>query len=153
MGVRILTETSIKATAPAKIRDVMSPRIIYCYTEDSIPKVAQKMMDNWVDTVFCIEKDSGKVVGVITDGIIWRLVANADAKIYNYKAHDIMIKKIIKIDADKPFTSIEELRNEFSKSPVKRIAVVSNDKIIGLVRRKLIERVKRYSRTFDITFS
>ena len=110
-------------------------------------------MDNWLDTVFCIEKESGKVAGVVTDGIIWRLVANADAKIYNYQAKDIMIKKIITVDGDKPFTSIEELRDEFSKSPVKRIAVTLDGKIVGLIRRKLIERVKRYSRTFDITFS
>lgn len=151
MGVKILTE--IKPVSPAKIKDVMSPRIIYCYSDDSIPKVAQKMMENWVDTVFCIERESGKVVGVITDGIIWKLVADANAKIYDYKARDIMVKKIISVDGDKPFTSIEELRDEFNKSPVKRIAVTSDGKIIGLIRRKLIERVKRYSRTFDITFS
>ncbi|MHA1269473.1 MAG: CBS domain-containing protein [Candidatus Helarchaeota archaeon] len=129
----------------------MSPNIVFCKYNESIPEIAQKMMDNWVDTVFVTE-DDGKVIGVITDGIIWKLVASADDKIYQYKAKDIMVKKIISIEGDKPFNSIEELRGEFEKSPVKRIAVISNGKIVGLVRHKLIERVKRYSRTFDIEF-
>ena len=144
--------TEVKMSKTARIRDLMSPNIVFCNENDSIPDIAQKMMDNWVDTIFVTE-DSGKVIGIITDGIIWQLVAKADENIYRYKAKDIMVRKIIAIDADKPFNSIEELRDEFEKSPVKRIAVVSDGKIIGLIRRKLIERVKRYSRTFDIEFS
>ncbi|MHA1696685.1 MAG: CBS domain-containing protein [Candidatus Helarchaeota archaeon] len=145
--------TELKSSNAVKIRDVMSPHVVYCYVEDTVPEVAKKMMDNWVDTLFCIEKDSGKVKGVITDGIIWKLVAKADPKIYQYKAKDLMVTKLISIDGNKPFNSIEELRDEFEKSPIKRIAVTSNGRIIGLIRRKFIERIKRYSRTFDIKFS
>ena len=69
------------------------------------------------------------------------------------KYEKLMITKIITIDADEPFTSIEQLRNQIDKSPVKRIAVTSNGKIIGLVREKFIVKFKRYSRHFDVKFS
>jgi len=136
----------------ARIRDIMSPYVIYCDEDDKIPDIAQKMMENWVDTIFVRDKD-GKVIGVITDGIIWKLVAKADKNIYNYKAKDIMYKKIIMVDADRTFNNLEDLKVVIEKSPVKRVAVVSNGNIIGIIRKKFIERVKRYSRHFDVVFS
>ncbi|MHA1695264.1 MAG: hypothetical protein ACTSXT_05340 [Candidatus Helarchaeota archaeon] len=45
------------------------------------------------------------------------------------------------------------MRDEFSKSPVKRIAFTSDEKIIELIHEKFMERVKRYSRAYDTTFS
>ncbi|MBD3227059.1 MAG: CBS domain-containing protein, partial [Candidatus Lokiarchaeota archaeon] len=140
-------------TPSGKIKDIMSPHIIQCDPEDKIPEIAKKMMDEWVDTIFVLEKGTGKVMGIITDGIIWKIVANADKNIYNYKARDIMYKKIITIEADKPFNSIEELRGVLEKSLIKRVAVVSNGKIVGIVRRKFIEKIKRYSRHFNVEFS
>ncbi|TFF87875.1 MAG: CBS domain-containing protein [Promethearchaeota archaeon] len=140
-------------TPTGKIRDIMSPHIIHCDPDDGIPEIAKKMMDEWVDTIFVLEKETGKVIGVITDGIIWNIVANADDNIYNYKAKDIMYKKILTIEADKPFNSIEELRGVLEKSLVKRVAVVSKGKIVGIVRRKFIEKIKRYSRHFNVEFS
>ena len=146
-----MTKTSIEPTI--KISDLMSRNIFYCENDVSIPKIAKMMMENWVDTIFCIDKNTRKVVGIITDGIIWGLVARADEKIYKYNVKDVMYKGIITIDANTPINSIEELKSKFDQSPVKRIAVTSDGKIIGLVRRKFIERVKRFSRHFDIEFT
>lgn len=148
-----MTEASTK-TQVIKIRDLMSSRIIFCEEDESIPNIAQKLMNYWLDTIFCLDKENHRVIGIITDGIIWKLIANADPKIYQYKAKDIMYKKIITIEAEKPFNSLEEIKDVIDGSPVKRVAVLDKDgKIIGLVRRKFIERVKRYSRHFNVEFS
>ena len=132
--------------------DVMSPFVVFIDVDDKIPLIAQKMMKEWVDVVFVNEND--KSVGIITDGIIWKLISEADPKIYEYNARDIMYKDFITVDVNRPFSNThKELQDILQNSPIKRIAVQNKNKqIIGVVKTKFFERVKRYSRTFNVVF-
>ncbi|MHA1145198.1 MAG: CBS domain-containing protein [Candidatus Helarchaeota archaeon] len=135
-----------------KFGDVMSPYVIFINKNDKIPSIAKTMMKEWVDTVFV--NDNGQTVGMITDGIIWKLISEADPKIYEYKAGDIMFKDFVVVDADRPFSKTHsELKEILHDSPIKRIAVRnSKGDIIGVLKTKFFERVKRYSRTFNVVF-
>ncbi len=135
----------------AVFEDIMSPTVVYCYSDDTVPQVAKLMRDEWTDSVF-VKDDKGNVVGIITDGIIWDLVAR-EKDPREYKAKDVMYKPFISVDAKDPIYSIEEFRDLLDQSKVKRVAVKKEGKIVGVVRKKFLERFKRYSRHFKVVFS
>lgn len=128
------------------IVNAMSREVVTCHVSDPIPKVAQLMVDNWISSVF-VKDDNDKVVGIITDGIIFRLVAKEkDPRLY--KAGDVMVKEIITVGTD---ASIDELRSLFDKTKVKRVGVVDkNGKIIGVISKRWVNRFKRYTRYYEI---
>ncbi|NVM53685.1 MAG: CBS domain-containing protein [Candidatus Helarchaeota archaeon] len=130
-------------------RDIASTRIIFCNEQDTVSIIAQKMAEFWVDTIF-VKKDQGKVTGLITDGIIWNLIAKEDDPTdpRTLKAKDIMFEKFIRVNCDKSIESIDEVRKLLEKTKIQRICIVRDGEIVGLVRKKFIERVKRYSRSF-----
>ena len=133
----------------ATFEAIMSPTVVYCSIDASIPQVAKLMRDEWTDSVFV--KNNGDVVGIVTDGIIWDLVSR-EKDPREYTAKDVMYKPFISVDANNPIYSIEEFRVLIDKSKVKRVAVMKDGKIIGVVRKKFLERFKRYSRTFSVVF-
>ncbi len=120
--------------------------VITCHINDTIPKVAKLMVDNWISSVF-VKDDNNKVVGIVTDGIVFRLVAKEkDPRLY--KAGDVMVRDIITVSED---ASIDELRNLFEKSKVKRVGVVDkNGEIVGVINKKWINQFKKYTRYYDI---
>ena len=120
--------------------------VITCHVSDTVPKVAQLMVDNWISSVF-VKDDNDKVVGVITDGILFRLVAKEkDPRLY--KAEDVMVRDIITVGID---ASIDELRSLFEKTRVKRIGVVDNNgEIVGVINKKWVNQFKKYTRYYDI---
>ena len=120
--------------------------VITCHVSDPVPKVAQLMVDNWISSVF-VKDDNDKVVGVITDGILFRLVAKEkDPRLY--KAEDVMVRDIITVGID---ASIDELRSLFEKTRVKRIGVVDNNgEIVGVINKKWVSQFKKYTRYYDI---
>jgi len=137
-----ITKTSFK--------DIASTNLFFCNEDDNVSALAQLMRDNWSDTIF-VKNDQGKVVGMITDGIIWDLIAKErgakDPR--SYRAKEIMYKNFIRIECTTPIDSIDQIRELFDKTPIQRIGLEKDGEIVGLVRRKFIERVKRYSRNFS----
>lgn len=128
------------------IVNAMSREVVTCHVSDSIPKVAQLMVDNWISSVF-VKDDDDKVVGIITDGIIFRLVAK-EKEPRLYKAGEVMVKGIITVSPD---ASINELRSLFDKTKVKRIGVIDNNgKIIGVISKRWVNRFKKYTRYYEI---
>ena len=133
-------------------RDVASTNIVFCKEEDSVSTIARKMRDNWVDTIF-VKNEDDEVTGIITDGIIWNLIAKEKGETdpRTLKAKDVMFRNFIRVNCDDPIESIKKVREMFAKTKIQRISLVKDGEIVGLVRKKFIERIKRYSRNF--TFS
>ncbi|WXG40334.1 MAG: CBS domain-containing protein [Candidatus Freyarchaeum deiterrae] len=128
------------------IVNAMSREVVTCHVSDSLPKVAQLMVDNWISSVF-VKDDEERVVGLITDGIVFRLVAK-EKDPRRYKAGDVMVKDIITVG---PNASIEELRTLFEKTKVKRVGVVDNEgKIIGVISKRWVDKFKKYTRYYEI---
>jgi CBS domain-containing protein len=124
----------------------MSREVVTCHVSDPLPKVAQLMVDNWISSVF-VKDDKERVVGLITDGIVFRLVAK-EKDPRRYKAGDVMVRDIIMVSPD---ASIEELRALFEKTKVKRVGVVDdNGKIIGVISKRWVDKFKKYTRYYEI---
>ena len=133
-------------------KDIASTNIIFCDEEDTVSTIARKMRDNWVDTVF-VKNAKNETVGIITDGIVWNLIAkegdSRDPRIL--KAKEIMFKNFIKVKSDDPIESLDQLKQLFDKTKIQRISLVKDGQIVGLIPKKFIERIKRYSRNFSFS--
>ena len=144
--------SSEQQTGKTTFKDIASTNIYFCNETDTVSTIAREMAEKWVDTIF-VRNNTGKVVGIITDGIIWNLIAkeNDPKDPRTLKAKQIMFRHFVRAACDEEIESIEQLRELFEKTKVQRISVVKDGKIVGLVRKKFIERVKRYSRSFSFS--
>ncbi|MFX1293647.1 MAG: cyclic nucleotide-binding/CBS domain-containing protein [Promethearchaeota archaeon] len=133
-------------------KDIASTNIHFCNEADTVSVIARKMRDFWIDAIF-VKNDKGEVTGIITDGIIWNLIAKEkDPTDPRYlKAKNIMFKNFIRVQLDAPIESIEQLCELLKKTKIQRIGLVKDGRIVGIVREDLIERIKRYSRTFSFS--
>jgi predicted transcriptional regulator len=133
-------------------KDIASTNIVFCDEEDTISTIARKMMENWVDTIF-VKNTNDEVVGIITDGIIWNLIAKEgdtqDPR--TLTAKEIMFKNFVKVDSEDPIRSLEELKKLFDETKIQRISLVKDGQIVGMIPKKFIERVKRYSRNYSFS--
>jgi predicted transcriptional regulator len=141
-------ETAPKST----FKDIASKTIVFCTEEDTVSTIARKMRDHWTDTIF-VQNSQDQVVGIITDGIIWNLIAKEGGKTdpRTLKAKNIMFRDFIRVKCDAPIESIDQLRDLLDKTKIQRIGLEQDGKIVGLIRKKFIERVKRYSRSFNFS--
>ena len=107
-----------------KIEDVMTRKIIYGTSCDSIYDISKKMKE--YDIGFMPIIDDKKIIGIITDRDI---VVN---NVYNETEHikDLIHKNIITIDKNK---SIEDAALVMKENKIKRLIVTNGEKIEGIV--------------------
>jgi len=124
-----------------KVEDVARRKLVTCKVDDDVPFVAKLMVDEEVGSVF-VEDRNGKIVGLITDGQIFRLVAQRQ-KLENVKARDIMVKEVYTIDRNAPLAEAWRL---FQSTGVKRLAVTDGERIVGVLSRKMVQRIMKYEK-------
>lgn len=121
--------------------EIARQNIVTCNITDDVPTVAKKMVDAEVGSIF-VKDLGGRIIGLITDGQIFRLVAERENP--NRKtAMDIMFKGIQEVDKD---ASITDAWRVFQETGYKRLAVTNSGKIVGVLRRKIVQRFMRYNR-------
>ncbi|MEM3465460.1 MAG: CBS domain-containing protein [Candidatus Jordarchaeales archaeon] len=131
-----------------KVEDVARRKLVTCRIDDDVPFVAKLMVEEEVGSVF-VEDRSGKIVGLITDGQIFRLVAQRQNP-ENVKAGDIMVREVYTIDKDATLTDAWRL---FQSTGVKRLAVTDKGRIIGVLSRKMVQRIMKYEKATTLTQS
>ncbi len=123
------------------VHDIARHNLVTCKITDDVPTVTKKMIDAEVGSIF-VEDLRGKIIGLITDGQVFRLVADRENP--NRKtAEDIMITPIQEVDKD---ASIKDAWQIFQKTGYKRLAVTHEGKIVGVLSRKILQRFMRYTR-------
>ncbi|MET0212229.1 MAG: CBS domain-containing protein [Vicinamibacterales bacterium] len=109
------------------IRDVMTPNPRTVSPQDSIQNVARIMRDE--DTGVVPVVDNGKPVGVITDrDIVVRAVAEGGQ--LNRPVRDIVTNELV---AATPDMSVSEATELMSAHQVRRLPVVENNRLVGIV--------------------
>lgn len=111
-----------------KVRDIMSENIQIVSPETSLEDVARLMAENDIGAVpVCQDK---AILGLITDrDIVIRAVAKGKNSA-STKAQDVMSKDIISISPD---TDAHVAANRMSEHQIKRLPVVENGKIAGIL--------------------
>lgn len=111
-----------------KVRDIMTQNVISVDEEESVLRASQVMRDANVGSVPVVRGD--KMVGIITDrDIVVRNVADGE-DVDNVTCKNIMTTDLVTCSPD---MDVDEVAALMSKHQVRRIPVVENGKVVGMV--------------------
>lgn len=117
-----------------KISEIMKRNVITADPELSMSDAAKIMTNNKVGSVVIMSKD--RPVGIVTDADIVTIVAKGKSP------KNVMIKDIHKTRKDLivagPDDSVMDVTKRMIKNGVKRIPVIENDRLMGIVSDKEI---------------
>jgi CBS domain-containing protein len=111
-----------------KVRDIMTQNIFSVDEQESVIKASQIMRDANVGSVPVRSGD--EIVGIITDrDIVLRNVAD-NQDVSKTSCKDIMSEQVVTCSPD---MDVNEVSNLMAENQIRRIPVVENGKIIGMV--------------------
>ncbi|WP_449539891.1 CBS domain-containing protein [Ferdinandcohnia sp. Marseille-Q9671] len=109
------------------VRDVMSTDVEYCTPLDNVYEVAVKMKDLDVGAIPIL--DNNKLIGMITDrDLVVRGIA--EKRPGSNQVTNVMSENLITCSPD---TSLDEASQLMSKHQIRRLPVVENDQLVGIV--------------------
>lgn len=132
--------------------DIMSMNVISVSPETDIHEVAKTLLDNHVSAVPVVD-DQGKLLGIVSEGDLirrresgterqsswWlRLFENPNELAQEYvkehgrTAEDVMTRKVFTVTEETPANEIAEI---LEKHRIKRVPVVHDGKVVGIVSR------------------
>lgn len=136
-----------------KARDVMVSPVITVKPGASVKEVAQILLKNHVSALPVVD-DAGRLVGLVSEGDLMRradlgterhrawwlaaLFAEEEAlaaeyvKAHSRKVSDVMTKRVITAAPD---TSLNEIAGLLERHSIKRVPIVSNGALVGIVSR------------------
>jgi CBS domain-containing protein len=133
-----------------KARDVMVSHVITVGPELDVKAVANTLAANGISAVPVVAID-GSIVGIISEGdLMRRAVSGAKrswwletfssaeqlmaefVKAHGRNAKDVMTRQVISVSPD---TSLQEIANLLEKHGIKRVPVIENGRLVGIVSR------------------
>jgi CBS domain-containing protein len=119
----------------AKVEDFMTQKVITIDASKSILVAAKVLRDQKIGSIVVTQR--GKPVGILTDrDVITRAVAE-ELRLKKEKVGSIMSKPLV---TTKPEASMFEVMKLMEKHSIRRIPVVKDDKIIGIITQSGVER-------------
>lgn len=134
-------------------RDIMTTQVITVAPETPVSAIAALLLGNCISAV-PVTDENGAVVGIVSEGDLmrrpeadtdrrrrswWlRLAAGAPelageySKTHGQRASDVMTRKVIAVDEDTPVAEIAQLLEE---KHIKRVPVLYNGTLVGIVSR------------------
>jgi CBS domain-containing protein len=114
------------------VADIMTRNFVSVTPDTNLLECARNMVKKKVGSLVLV--NNKKLVGFISESdILWALVKKSTADLSKIKARDIAAKKIATI---KPNATLEETIAKMKNLKFRRLPVVSNNEIVGLVTVK-----------------
>jgi len=154
-----------------KARDVMVSPVITVKPSTSVKEVAKTFLGRRISAVPVVD-DKGKVVGIVSEGDLmhrseadterrrswWLLgltgeetLAAEYVKAHARKVADVMTRNVITASPDTPLHEIAAL---LEKNSIKRVPIVNNGQLVGIVSRaNLIQAVASIRKELEIPLS
>jgi len=107
-------------------RDIMTHKVYTIYPEASVQEAAQLLSRKSISGVPVIDKD-GKIIGIVTEADIIGKVNREGLRVA-----DIMSSEIIVVDEE---TRVGEIAMLLTERKIKRVPVMRNGKLVGIVCR------------------
>jgi len=127
-----------------QVKDIMSRPIITEDEETQVTKIAEDMEELGIGSVVITKE--GKPTGIITERDIALKVLLKNKRASEVKAKEIMSSTLVTIT---PEASVEEACKLAARKHVKRLPVVENGVLVGIVSiRDLLTRKPEYVREF-----
>ena len=119
-----------------KASDVMVAHVITIGPELDVKAVANTLAANGISAVPVIDINN-KILGIVSDGDLTRRIVSGAARkhlagSHGGKAKDVMTHKVITVDPD---ASLQVIANLFEQHGIKRVPVVKNGQLVGIVSR------------------
>ena len=119
------------------VGDLMTRNFIHVAPDTNLKKCAKKMIKKRVGSL--IIKDDKKLRGILTEkDIVWAVVKKSKKDLKNILAKDLMKRKVHTI---KPSADIADALKKFKKKKIRRLPVIENKKVIGMLTIKDILKV------------
>jgi CBS domain-containing protein len=120
-----------------KVGDLMTRNFIHTVPDTNLKECARMMVKKRVGSLIIKEKD--KLKGILTEkDIIWALVKKSKKDLKDIKAQDLMKRKVVTI---RPVADITDAMSKFKKKKIRRLPVVENGRLIGLLTMKDILKI------------
>ncbi len=120
-----------------KVGDLMTRNFVYVSPDTDLKKCAKTMVKKRVGSLIIKEGDTLK--GILTEkDIIWAIVKKSKKDLDKILAKDLMKRKDVVI---KPSADIVEALERMKKKKIRRLPVVENKKVIGMLTIKDILRI------------
>lgn len=141
--------------------DVMATKVITVRADTSIETIAETLLANRISAVPVVN-ENGALLGIVSEGDLihrveagteWRrswwleiltgkqVLAQEFVKSHARKAADVMTRRVITVAPD---TSLGDIASLFEKHGIKRVPVVKDEKLVGIVSRaNLVQAVIR----------
>ncbi len=130
------------------VGDIMTRNFSSVYPEEDLLSCSKKMVKEDVNSL--IIKKENKLVGIITaKDILWAITKKPNLNLKEVKALEISTKKIAVI---KPSADINQALQKMKEYNFRRLPVLSNGEIIGVITLKDILRIdpSLYSETGEL---
>lgn len=135
-----------------KAADVMVVDVITARPDDRVEDIAHILVSNRISGVPVVD-DSGKLVGIVSEGDLMRRIesgtehrrswwldllstreelASEYVKEHGRRAADVMTRKVVTVGPD---TTLSEVANLLESRTIKRVPVVENGRLVGLISR------------------
>ncbi len=127
------------------VKDIMTKEVITIEVNRSVFEAAELMSSSGVGCVVVVIK--GFPVGIITErDIVRRIVAKRCSP--DIKVTEVMTKALITVDPD---TSLKEAARLMSTNKIRRLPVLKNNKLVGIVAASdFVRNVGRKTTTEEI---
>jgi CBS-domain-containing membrane protein len=142
-----------------RARDVMVSPVVTVTPNSSIRELAQTLLKNHISAVPVVDYQ-GQLVGIVSEGDLlhrseagterrrprWLLLMTAGEtlaaeyiKAQTHKVADVMVRDVVTAGPDTP---LDEIATLMEKNSIKRVPIVSNGRLVGIVSRaNLIQAV------------
>ncbi len=107
--------------------DIMTRRVYTITPQASVQEVAQLLNRERISGVPVIDDTSGQLIGIVTEADIIQNIGRDDLQVA-----DIMSRQLTTVTEDTPVSEIAAL---LSERQIKRVPVVQNGRVIGIVSR------------------
>jgi CBS domain-containing protein len=104
-----------------KVKDLMTKNPACASADAALSKVARLMVEHNVGSIPIVEKNSNKVIGVVTDRDIATRVVAEEKDPKQIKASDIMSSPVVTVKAE---DNIEDVTRLMEKNMIRRVPVV-----------------------------
>lgn len=111
-----------------EVADVMTPQVVTEEEEAPVTKISMAMAVSGIGSVVITK--GGKPVGIITDRDIAIKVIMKDRKASEITAKEIMSFPLFTIEPD---ASIEKACELLAEKGIRRLPVIENDKLVGII--------------------
>lgn len=110
------------------VKEVMTEKVITTDIEESALKVGKEMIKHNVGSIIVTKND--EAVGIITERDMVKKIIAKNKKTENVSASMLMSSPLIMI---KPSTNVIDASKIMSKANVRRLVVMQNGKIVGII--------------------